>query len=145
MTPTNGHTPVNGHTAVQLEEDGRGIGELFQELTQDARNLVTLELELAKMEMSEKAGKMSKDVGFMAGGGFVIYAGFLALMFAAIAGLANFLAPWLSALIVGVVVALIGYVLLRTGMNGLKRANLKPQQTIESLQRDKEWVQEQVR
>lgn len=145
MAPTNGHAPATGYAPAQVEDDGRSIGELFQELTQDARNLVSLEFDLAKTEMSEKAGKVGKDVGFMAAGGFVIYAGFLALVFAAIAGLANFIAPWLSALIVGVVVILVGYVLLRTGMNGLKRANLTPQQTIQSLQRDKEWVQEQVR
>lgn len=157
MAPTNGHNPVQGqgpaqayaprqgYAPVQVEEDGRSIGELFQELTQEARNLVALEVDLAKTEMSEKAGKMGKDAGILAAGGFVIYAGFLALVFAAIAGLANFLAPWLSALIIGVVVILIGYILVRAGLNGLKRANLTPQQTIQSLQQDKEWVQQQVR
>ncbi len=123
----------------------RPIGEMFQELAQDARNLINLEIELAKAELSEKASQTGRAVGFMAGGGFVIYAGFLAIMFAAIVALAYLVPLWLSALIVGVVVALIGYGVLRKGMSDLKATNLAPNQTMQTLKEDKEWVQNQVR
>lgn len=123
----------------------RPLGDLFQELAQDARNLVQLEVALAKTELSEKAAQAGKGAAMAAAGGFVIYAGFLAIVFAAIAGLANFLAPWLAALIVGVVVILIGYVVLRSGMSNLKGDKLAPKQTIQSVKEDKEWVQNQVR
>lgn len=135
--------PTNGHTSVRAQEDDRPIGMLFQDLSQDVRTLVALELALAKTEMSEKVSAAGKDVGYMAGGGFVIYAGFLAVIFAVIVGLSNLIPLWLSALIVGIVVILIGYALLRAGMNGLKQISFAPQQTMDSLQRDKEWLQEQ--
>lgn len=121
------------------------LGDLFRELTQDVRRLVNLEVNLAKTELSEKAAQAGKSVGFMAAGGFVIYAGFLAIVFALIAGLANFIPLWISALLVGVVVGLIGYALVRKGMEGLKGPNLAPKQTVDSLKDNKEWVQDQVR
>lgn len=135
----------NGHGPAQMEAEARPIGTLFQELAQETRTLVSLELELAKTELSEKASQTAKDAGFMAAGGFVIYAGFLAIIAAIAIGLANFIPAWLSALIVGVVVVLIGYALLRKGMNDLKNRSMVPQQTVESLKQDREWLQEQAR
>lgn len=123
----------------------RPLGDLFQELSQDVRNLVSLEVDLAKAEVSEKAGQAGKAAGFVALGGFVVYAGFLAIIFAVIAALASFIPLWLSALIVGVVVALIGYAVVRKGMNDLKPDKLAPRRTMQSIKENKEWVQDQVR
>jgi hypothetical protein len=52
--------------------------------------------------------------------------------------------PWLSALIVGLVVVAIGAVLLLRGRESLKPENLAPQRTVETLKEDKAWVQEQI-
>jgi hypothetical protein len=52
---------------------------------------------------------------------------------------------WVSALIIGIIVALVGYLLIQKGRNDLKAENLKPQQTAASLRENKEWLQEQVR
>jgi hypothetical protein len=119
----------------------RPIGDLFQELGQDISNLVSLELALAKTELAEKAGQAGKAAGFVGAGGFILYAGFLAILAAVIAVLALVIPLWLSALIVGVVVAVIGYVLVRKGLNDLKPENLTPKQTLDSLKEDKEWAQ----
>jgi uncharacterized protein (DUF983 family) len=134
----------NGYGAAHATVDDRPIGELFQDLVQDTRTLVSLELDLAKTELSDKASKTGKDIGFMAAGGFVIYAGFLAIIAAVIIGLAELIPLWLSALIVGIVVALVGYALLRKGMSDLKSRSLAPTETLDSLKRDKEWLRDQV-
>lgn len=138
MSPTNGHGP-----GMPVQE--RPLGELFQELAQETRSLASLEVELAKTEMADKASKAGKDVGFMAAGGFVAYAGLLAIIAAIIVGLANFIPAWLSALLVGAVVALIGYALIRKGMNDMKSRSLVPTQTVASLQQDREVLQDRSR
>jgi uncharacterized membrane protein len=51
----------------------------------------------------------------------------------------------LSALLVGVLVALIGYFMLQKGLSALKQVDLKPRETIESLKEDKEWAQQQTK
>jgi xanthine/uracil permease len=76
-------------------------------------------------------------------GGALAYAGLLALIAALIIGLGELIPLWLSALIVGLVVVGVGYMLIQRGLTALKQIDPKPQQTIQSLQEDKEWVKEQ--
>lgn len=125
--------------------DSRSLGELLSDLTNDFSTLFRKEITLAKVEMTEKATEVIKSVAMLAVGGFIAYAGFLALLAAAILGLAFVVSWWLSALIVGLVVLLIGYILVQSGMNKLKSENLTPHHTKESLQEDAEWAKEQVR
>lgn len=120
------------------------LGELFLELSQEASSLIRQEVQLAKAEVTRKATRAGKEVAFMAAGGLVAYAGFLALIAAAIFGVAEFLPLWLSALLIGVIVAGAGYLLLQKGKNGLKEINPAPRRTIESLKEDKEWLKQQV-
>jgi len=120
------------------------LGELFSELSQEASTLIRQEVQLAKAEVTRTATKAGKEVAFMAAGGFIAYAGFLALIAAAILGAAEFLPLWLSALLIGVIVAGVGYLLLQKGMNGLKEINPAPRRTIETLKEDKEWLKQQV-
>jgi xanthine/uracil permease len=133
----------NGY-AHMVDGDSRPLGEVVQSLSQEFRSLVELEVALAKSEMSQKVSEAGKDVGYIAAGGFVIYAGFLAIMAAVAIWLAIYIPAWLSALIVGVVVALIGYVLVRKGMGDLKSRNMVPEQTLASLRDDKQAIQESV-
>ena len=120
------------------------LGELFSELSQEASTLIRQEVQLAKAEVTRKATQAGKEVGFVAAGGLIAYAGFLALIAAAIFGVAEFLPLWLSALLIGVIVAGVGYLLLQKGINGLKEINPAPRRTIETLKEDKEWLKQQV-
>jgi len=129
---------------MQTRRDDRSLGELFAELSRETSNLVREEVALAKAEVRKTATEAGKDVGYMAAGGFVAYAGFLALIAAVILGLGEFLPLWLAALLVGLVVAGIGYFLVQRGLSGLKNLQVAPQQTIETLKEDKEWIQDQV-
>ncbi len=130
---------------MQQRRDDRSLGELFAELTRELTALVRQEAALARTELTEKATTAGKNVGVLAAGGAVAYAGFLALLAALIIGLGQLGVPWwLSALIVGLVVAGIGYALVQKGLKALKQLNLAPQQTIETLKEDKEWAKEQV-
>jgi hypothetical protein len=120
------------------------LGELFSELSQEASTLIRQEVQLAKAEVTRKASQAGKEAAFVAAGGFIAYAGFLALIAAAILGVAEFLPLWLAALLIGVIVAGAGYLILQKGLNGLKEINPAPRRTIESLKEDKEWLKQQV-
>lgn len=126
--------------------DDRSIGELFAELAQESATLVRQEVQLAKTEMSQKASRVGKDVGFLAVGGAVAYAGLLAIIAGLIflLGDLDFVPLWLSAFVVGIVVAVVGYFLVRKGLDALKQEDLAPQETINTLKEDKEWVTDQT-
>ncbi len=125
--------------------DDRSLGELFAELSRETSTLVRQEMALAKVELGQKGSQLGKDIGFLAIGGAVAYAGLLVIIAALIIILANFIPWWVSALLVGLVVAGIGYALVQKGLSALKKENLAPRQTLATLKEDKEWAKEQVR
>jgi len=125
--------------------DGRSLGELFSELAQETSTLVRQEVDLAKTEMGQKASRVGKDVGFLAAGGAVAYAGLLAILAGVIVVLDTFLPLWLAALLVGLVVAAVGYFLVKKGLDALKREDVAPRQTIETLKEDGQWIKDQTK
>lgn len=112
---------------MQQQRDERSLGELFAELARETSSLVRQEVTLARTEMTQKVTQAGRDVGVIGVGGAIAYAGLLAIIAAVILGLGQFIPLWLSALIVGLVVAGVGYVLIQRGLSALKRANLTPQ------------------
>jgi uncharacterized membrane protein YqjE len=127
------------------ERDERSIGELFAELSQKTTTLVRQEIQLAKVEMSQKASRVGKNVGFLVVGGVVAYTGVLALVTAGIIVLGQLIPYWLSAAIIGIVIAAVGAVLVVKGANTLRQEEPTPRETIETLQEDKEWLKDQTR
>jgi len=127
-----------------LRED-RSIGELFGQLSQDMTLLFRQELQLARAELSEKISQVTSNLVSVVAGGFVAYVGALALVAALILGLheAVEISPWVSALIVGAIFAVAGYVMLNRGLKELKRVDLAPRRTVETLKDDVQWAKEQ--
>jgi hypothetical protein len=125
----------------QRPAEDRSLGELFGDLTREITTLVRQEATLARTEMSQKVARLGKDVGMLAAGGAVAYAGLLAIVAAIIIGLAAAGMPWwASALLVGVVIAGIGGALVWSGLNAIKHEDLTPRETIDSLKEDARWT-----
>lgn len=131
--------------STEMDEKGsRSIGDLFSDLSKDLRNLVRQEMDLAKTEMSRKASRAGKDIAYIAVGGAIAYAGFLAILGAIVILIGKIVPWWASAFIVGIVVGGIGYTFVAKGRRDLKREQFKPEQTIETLREDKEWMKRQT-
>ena len=121
----------------------RSLGDLFSDLTRDTAQLVRQEVNLAKTEVTQKATRAGKDVGMIAAGGAVAYIGLMAIVAAVALLLAHFMSPWIAALITGLAVSVIGGLLAMQGVAGLKRINPVPQNTVETLKEDAQWLKEQ--
>jgi len=118
----------------QQSKQDRSLGELLTDLTQDITKLVRQELSLARAEMTEKAGNIGKQLGLLAIGGALAYSGVLAIVAALVIILATLGLPyWASALIVGVLVAAIGGLLVKKGLDAIRGQDLVPRQTLETL------------
>lgn len=126
--------------------DDRSLGELFAELARETGTLVRQELRLAGTEVSQRVTGVGKDVGLLTVGAVVIHAGFLAVVAAIILGLGDLgLSWWLAALIVGLVLAVIGYALVGRARSTIQRADILPRHTMDSVREDQEWMKEQIR
>jgi hypothetical protein len=123
----------------------RSIGELFGQLSQDMTLLVRQEVQLARTEMSDKLSRLTTNLISVAAGGFVAYLGGLALVAAVILALRDLanISLAVSAVIVGAILAVIGWVMLQRGLKEMKRVDLAPRRTVETLKDDVQWAKEQ--
>lgn len=120
------------------------LGDLFSDLSAQASSLVKQEIRLAKVEMSEKASRAGREVAMIAIGGVLAHAALLAAVYGSILSLSSVLPPWLAAFVVVIVLALVGGILISSGVQTLKKINPAPMQAINSLKEDKEWLTRQM-
>lgn len=128
--------------ATQPKQPDRSLGELFTAMTTDISTLLRKEVELAKVEVKEEAGRVGKGAGMMGGAGL---AGWLALLFLSLALawlLDQGLNTALSFAIVGVLWAIVAFVLLNKGKRELKQVETLPV-TKQTLKEDVQWAKEQ--
>ena len=123
----------------------RSIAELLGELSHDMGLLVRQEAQLAKTEMQGTLSRVATDLVSLATGGVVMMLGGLALTAAIILLLIDpvGLKPWVSAVLVGIVMLIIGSVLLRRGIKDLKATDPTPRRTVETIKEDIQWAKEQ--
>jgi Putative Actinobacterial Holin-X, holin superfamily III len=128
------------------QTDDRSLKELLGDLTQSVTTLFRKEIELARAEASEKISQAGVAAGLIAAGGILALAALIVLLQALVIALTELgLAPALSSLIVGGVVAIIAFALIYKGINDLKGSNLAHRRTVESLRQDAQMVKEQAR
>ncbi len=121
---------------VHASADTSSIG-LVTQLTGEIATLVRKEVALAKSELTQSFKSAKSGLLGLVAGGLFLFAGFLVLLWAAVLGLSEIMAPWLAALIVGGVVVLIGLVMVQSGKHKLDPAAFKPTHTANSLHKDR--------
>lgn len=129
-------------------KDQRTLPMLIGDLMRDAVVLVRQEIQLAKAEAAEKVSVIGSAIAAMAVGGLVLFAGFLVLLDAAVYFIAEQFAGtvplWLSALLVGAGVTIIGLVLVLKARAALTAENLTPERTVRSLAQDADMLKENL-
>ena len=125
--------------------ENRPLGDLFGDLAADMSNLVRQEVALAKVEVGQKAKYVGRNVGYLVVGGAVAYAAMLAIIAAIIMLLARVMPHWGASLLVGVVVAIIGWLLIGKALTALQQTDLTPRETVETLKEDATWMKEQIK
>lgn len=125
--------------------DERSIGELFTELANETGTLIRQEIQLASTELSQKVTFAGRQVAYVAVGLLLGVVSLLALVGALVFGLATVIALWKSALVVGLVAALLAAVMIWKGLATLRDMKLAPRQTLLSIKEDKQWLEQQAR
>jgi len=126
--------------AVEPNPD-RSVATLLSDLATEAGMLVRQEVALFRAEINEKLARLGQGVGALAAGGLIAFSGWLAVLAAAVLGLSQIVAPWLAALIVGLVVLVLGAGLVLFGKN---RLDLVPRRSLGSLSEEKAWIRDQL-
>jgi len=130
--------------AQQIMKEERSLGDLFSELAGETGTLIRQEVALAQVELTQKATKVGKNVGYLVVGGAVAYAAVLALLTALIIGLGTIIGYGFAALMVGIVVAVAAGIMIMSAINALKNLEITPRQSVESIKEDAQWLKDQV-
>ena len=124
----------------------RSIPELFSDAVGQLAKLVGNEFDLARAELSEKAGQAGRAVGMIGAGAVILIPALVLLLFAVSAALIRSgLSDPVAYLIVGLGAALLSAALIAVGISRLSGGALKPTITLDQVQRDKVAAKEMVR
>ena len=134
---------TTGDSSGDLREEP--IGELLKRLSNETTQLVKMELDLAKAEMTQKGKEAGKGAGFLSGGAIAGLMALGALTAFLILLLDGAMPNWLAALIVTVLWAAIAGGLALSGKKKLEHAGPPaPEQTIETVKEDVQWAKTQT-
>jgi hypothetical protein len=129
------------------------IPSLLHSLREDTTALLQQEVALAKAEINEGAVELAKRVVAIATGGAFLFAGLLLIVFAAgdlvavglvNAGVSADIALWLGPLLLGGIIAFVGWGVFAKARNELSARKLAPTETVESMKDNKDWAKEKI-
>lgn len=132
----------------------RSLADLVGGLSKDISMLFRKEVQLAKAEAQESLGKAIQGIVAILIGAVLALGAIGVLLQAAVSGLAALFvnlfgmtdpgANALSAVIIGVIAAIIAYVFVKRGIDALKAENLWLERTANSVSRDAGVLKEKV-
>jgi cytochrome c biogenesis protein CcdA len=128
-----------------MVDQDTGTKTLLSDLVGSVQTLVRQELRLAQAEGAEKVNQVAAGAIGMVAGMLVTFAALLVLLQALVAALAEHMATGWASLIVGVIVAAIGFGLLKYGQSSLKATNLVPERTVRQVRADADLAMDKVK
>lgn len=123
-----------------------GIPDLIRNLADDSKRLMSDEMRLAKLEMSEnvkRAGHGGMWLGLAFGVGFVALVAFTVLLSAVIGRLAG-RHYWVGALVTGVLELAIALVLFRKGAGAVSEPSYTLEETRREAGKTARWVKAEI-
>jgi hypothetical protein len=123
------------------------IAQLLSSLIGDAQTLVRREIDLAKAEIAGEIDMARQGATMLGAGVAAATIGGIFLLVALAEALVafNILDRWLSYLIIGAFLAVAGAIALEVGLQRFRKVRPVPQETIDSIREDVNWLSEQAR
>jgi uncharacterized membrane protein YqjE len=120
------------------------LGELVAQVSRDFSQLVSTQVELAKVEIKEEVATAGRGAGMLGGGALCAYLAVVLLSFAAAWGLSEVVPEGVAFLIVGAVYAVAAAILLPRGKDKLSQVHPVPERTAETVKEDVRWARDQM-
>jgi uncharacterized membrane protein YqjE len=127
-----------------VQQPDQSLGELFSRLSGDLSALMRDEVQLAKVEMTDSVKQAARAGGMLGAAAFAGYMAIVLLSFAVAWGLTELMPIGVAFLVVGVLWVVAAAVLYASGRQRMNAAELKPEQTIETMQENVQWAKQQT-
>lgn len=123
----------------------RSLGELFSDLSQQMSALFRQEMLLARSEMADKMAGVGRDAAWAGIGAALAHSALLAASAAVVLLLMRLgLEAWLSAAIVAATLGIVAFVLVQGRLSALRRRDIRPVQTINTLKELSQWAKNEL-
>lgn len=124
-------------------ETQKSAGSLLSEALSHVSSLMRKEVDLARAEVNENLKHAGVAIGMIVGAVVVALTALNVLSAALVAALteAGIPAGW-SAVVVGVLLAIVAYVMMNKGTSDLKLSSLAPSRTAKNVKRDAQTMKE---
>jgi putative superfamily III holin-X len=131
--------PRESYTSLRQRES---ISDLLGNLAVQTTNLVRDEFALVGREFYDKGKILKPALIVLAIGAFLAMLASIALCAAIVLIISQYINTWLSAAIIGGILGVVALMLLWFSVSRLKQTSLRPEQTLRSLEENKEWLKE---
>lgn len=125
---------TDDYTPSERKAASTSLGDLLGEVTRDLSTLIRQEMELAKAELKQSAGRAGKGAGMLGGAG---YAALMAVLFLSLAlwwAIGTLIGLGWSGVVVAVLWAIVALILFVVGRGQLKKVQGAPR-TVESVKK----------
>jgi uncharacterized membrane protein YqjE len=131
--------------AILTAHESESLREILRDIAHDLQYLLHSELRLAKVEVTEQVDRVKHVAGFM--GAAAVLGLFAGMCFVAtcVALLALFAPVWGAALIMTLLLVAGGGWMYVRGREKMRRFRPLPQQTMQSIKDNVEWVKQRTR
>ena len=136
---------ISSGTESMEQRDPRSLGDLISQLASDTGTLVRQEMRLVVAETRQNISTGLSAAVWLGVGIGVAIVGVLVLVVALILLLSLWLPAWIAAAVVGFVLCGIGLPMANSGLAGLKKVEITPDDSIASIKENTEWLKEQIK
>jgi hypothetical protein len=126
-------------------ESDRSLGQIFKELTADLSTLFRSEVALLKLEIKDTVTKLGGGIALFAGAAALAIFGLGFIFVTIVLGLVALgVPPWLSALIVTIVLFIAAGVLAMMGKKKFAQVNFVPDESVRQIKTDIESIKSDI-
>jgi Flp pilus assembly protein TadB len=133
------------HAGVFVGGEPKPVREVLADMVHDVQDLFRSEARLARAEITDQVG-LAKTTGAAFGAAAVtgLFAGFC-LIATCIAALALMMPVWAAALIMAFVLGCAAVILYAGAKHKMHQIHAKPEQTVETLREDVQWLKQRTK
>ena len=123
----------------------RSVSEVLQDILRNLQEMVRSEIRLAKVEARGEVKQAVSSGVWIAAGGIAVMSAWTFLVWALVYALATRMSMWAATLIVAMVMAAAGAALIMGGIRRVTRIHPIPEQMVESVKENLEWLKQPTR
>lgn len=123
----------------------RSVAELFTDLSQQLSTLFRQEALLARTEVTQRLQAFARDAVVIGIAAALGLAALMAITAACVLLLVQLgVTPWLAALIVAVLFAVVAGVMVQARLKAMRRRTVVPVETVESIKETAQWIKKET-